>query len=61
VTVDFTGTVEGAEFAGGSGTGMAVEIGSKRLIDGFEEKLIGAKAGDEITMDLRFPGHLSQR
>jgi len=55
VTVDFTGTVEGAEFAGGSGTGMAVEIGSKRLIDGFEEKLIGAKAGDEITMDLRFP------
>lgn len=55
VTVDFTGTVEGAEFTGGSGTGMAVEIGGKRLIDGFEEKLIGAKAGDDIAMDLRFP------
>lgn len=55
VTVDFTGSVEGAEFAGGSGTGMKVEIGSKRLIEGFEEKLIDAKAGDNITLDLRFP------
>lgn len=55
VTVDFTGTIDGAEFAGGSGTGMQVEIGGKRLIAGFEEKLIGASAGDEITMDLRFP------
>jgi trigger factor len=55
VTVDFTGTIDGAEFAGGSGTGMQVEIGGKRLIAGFEEKLIGASAGDEVTMDLRFP------
>jgi trigger factor len=55
VTVDFTGTVEGAEFPGGSGTGMAVELGAKRLIEGFEEKLVGAKAGDKLTLDLRFP------
>lgn len=55
VTVDFTGTIDGAEFAGGSGTGMQVEIGGKRLIAGFEEKLVGASAGDEVTMDLRFP------
>lgn len=55
VTVDFTGTIEGAEFPGGSGSGMKLEIGSNRLIDGFEEKLIGLKAGDEATLDLRFP------
>lgn len=55
VTVDFTGTIDGAEFPGGSGSGMNVEIGSKRLIDGFEEKLIGATAGADITLDLRFP------
>lgn len=55
VTVDFVGTVDGAEFPGGSGSGMNVEIGSKRLIDGFEEQLQGAAAGAEIAMDLRFP------
>ena len=55
VTVDFSGTIEGAEFAGGSGKDMKLEIGSKRLIEGFEEKLIGLKAGDEATLDLRFP------
>lgn len=55
VTVDFTGTIEGAEFPGGSGSGMKLEIGSNRLIDGFEEKLIGLKAGEEATLDLRFP------
>lgn len=55
VEVDFTGTIDGKEFAGGSGSGMKIELGSKRLIDGFEDKLIGSKPGDEITMDLRFP------
>lgn len=55
VTVDFTGTIDGAEFAGGSGTGMNIEIGSKRLIEGFEDKLIGSTAGAELTLDLRFP------
>lgn len=55
VTVDFTGTIDGAEFPGGSGTGMNVEIGSKRLIEGFEDKLVGSAAGAELTLDLRFP------
>ncbi|MFA7386636.1 MAG: trigger factor [Thiohalobacteraceae bacterium] len=61
VTLDFTGTIDGVEFPGGSGTGMQVEIGSKQLIDGFEEKLVGAKAGDEVTMDLRFPDDYHSR
>ncbi|MFN2308920.1 MAG: trigger factor [Gammaproteobacteria bacterium] len=55
VTVDFTGTIDGAEFPGGSGSGMPIEIGGKRLIEGFEEKLLGTSAGDEVSMDLRFP------
>lgn len=61
VTVDFVGTVDGAEFPGGSGAGMNVEIGSKRLIDGFEEQLQGAAAGAEIAMDLRFPDDYHNR
>lgn len=55
VTVDFTGTIDGAEFPGGSGTGMNIEIGSKRLIEGFEDKLVGSTAGADLTLDLRFP------
>ncbi|WJW74499.1 trigger factor [Thiohalobacter sp. IOR34] len=55
VTVDFKGTIEGEPFEGGEGSGMQVEIGSGRMIDGFEEGLVGAKAGDELTLDLKFP------
>lgn len=55
VNVDFAGTIDGAEFAGGSGQDMTLEIGAGRLIEGFEAGLIGAKAGDEVTLDLRFP------
>jgi len=55
VTIDFTGTVDGEAFEGGSGTDMAVEIGKGRLIAGFEDGLIGLAAGDEKTLDLNFP------
>lgn len=55
VTVDFTGTIDGSEFPGGSGTDMNIEIGSKRLIEGFEDKLVGSTAGADLTLDLRFP------
>ena len=55
VTIDFTGTVDGTEFEGGSGTDMAVEIGKGRLIAGFEDGLIGLATGDEKTLELTFP------
>ena len=55
VTIDFTGTVDGVAFEGGSGTDMAVEIGKGRLIAGFEDGLIGLSEGDEKTLDLSFP------
>jgi trigger factor len=55
VVVDFVGTVGGKEFDGGKGEDMSVELGSGRLIPGFEEQLAGAKAGDERTLEVTFP------
>jgi len=55
VTIDFTGTVDGVAFEGGSGSDMAVEIGKGRLIAGFEDGLVGLSIGDEKTLDLTFP------
>ena len=55
VTIDFTGTVDGETFEGGSGTDMTVEIGKGRLIAGFEDGLVGLSVGDETTLDLTFP------
>jgi trigger factor len=55
VTVDFKGEIDGALFEGGSGEDMAVEIGAGNFIPGFEEKLIGAKAGETRDVELSFP------
>lgn len=55
VIVDFVGTADGIAFEGGTGTDMAVEIGSGMLIPGFEDQLIGAKDGEERTLDVTFP------
>ena len=56
VTVDFVGkTLDGVAFEGGTGTDMAVEIGSGRLIPGFEDQLVGAKAGEERQIKVTFP------
>mgnify|MGYP002713080648 CR=1 FL=1 len=55
VTVDFRGTIDGEEFDGNSGENVPVTIGGKRMIAGFEEGLVGVKAGDEKTLDLEFP------
>ena len=56
VTVDFLGkTADGVAFEGGTGTDMGVELGSGRLIPGFEEQLVGVKLGDEKTLNVTFP------
>ncbi len=55
LNIDFKGTIEGEEFSGNSGQKVPVTIGSGRMIAGFEEGLVGAKAGDELTLDLQFP------
>ncbi|MDR0780099.1 MAG: trigger factor [Pseudomonadales bacterium] len=55
VTIDFTGTLDGAAFEGGSAKGVKLVLGSKRMIDGFEAGLVGAKASEARTLDLSFP------
>jgi trigger factor len=55
VTVDFKGTIDGEEFQGGTGSDMQVEIGSGRMIAGFEDGIVGKKPGESFTLDLAFP------
>jgi trigger factor len=55
VVMDYLGKVDGEPFDGGKGEGMSVEIGSGRLIPGFEDQLIGVKAGDEKQITVTFP------
>ncbi|MDH5784658.1 MAG: trigger factor [Chromatiales bacterium] len=55
LNIDFKGTIDGEEFSGNSGQNVPVTIGSGRMIAGFEDGLVGAKAGDELTLDLAFP------
>jgi len=55
VTIDFVGTRDGEPFAGGSAEGTKLVLGSGRMIPGFEDGLVGAKAGDERVLDLTFP------
>jgi trigger factor len=55
VVMDFVGKVDGVAFEGGTGTDMAIEIGSGRLIPGFEDQIVGAKAGEERTITVTFP------
>ena len=55
VVMDFEGEVDGKPFEGGKGEEMQVEIGTGRLIPGFEEQLVGAKAGDTREINVTFP------
>ena len=55
VTMDFAGSVDGVAFEGGTGEDMAVEIGSGRLIPGFEDQIVGARAGEERRISVTFP------
>ena len=55
VIIDFLGKKDGVAFDGGKAEKFPLELGSKSFIPGFEEGLIGKKAGDEISLDLEFP------
>ncbi|MGH2980569.1 MAG: trigger factor [Solirubrobacterales bacterium] len=55
VLVDFQGTVDGEAFEGGEARDELVELGSGRLIEGFEEQLTGAGAGDTRQVEVTFP------
>jgi trigger factor len=55
VVMDYVGSLGDESFEGGEGRGQVVELGSGRLIPGFEEQLKGASAGDERKVELTFP------
>lgn len=55
VTMRYRGTIDGAEFAGGKAENQQVVIGEKRLLPEFESALVGMKAGESKTFDLKFP------
>lgn len=54
-TLDFSGSVDGEEFEGGKATDFVLAMGQGRMIPGFEEGVIGHKAGEEFTIDVKFP------
>jgi trigger factor len=55
VVMDYLGTLDGEPFEGGEGRDQMVELGSGRLIPGFEQQLEGASAGEERTVTVTFP------
>ncbi len=55
LNIDYVGTMNGEEFAGGSAKGANLILGSQRMIEGFEKGLTKKKAGDEVVLDLVFP------
>jgi len=57
VVVDFVGRIDGAEFEGGKGEDIRVELGSNTFIPGFEDQLVGLKAGDTKLVKVTFPAN----
>jgi trigger factor len=55
VNIDYTGTRDGEEFEGGSAADSDLELGSGRMIPGFEDGIVGMQAGEEKTLELSFP------
>ncbi len=55
VVIDFEGFIDGEAFEGGKAAGYSLTLGSNSMIPGFETGLIGAKAGEEKTLDVAFP------
>lgn len=53
--IDFEGSINGELFEGGKAEDFPLELGQGRMIPGFEEGIIGKKAGDEFTIDVTFP------
>jgi trigger factor len=55
VVIDFVGSVDGVEFEGGKGNDFNLTLGSGQFIPGFEDQLIGAKAGETVNVNVKFP------
>lgn len=55
VTIDFTGSVDGEVFEGGKATDFVLAMGQGRMIPGFEDGVVGHKAGEEFVVEVTFP------
>ena len=55
VVIDYTGLKDGVEFEGGKAEGYSLKLGSKTFIPGFEDQLVGTKAGEDKDVNLTFP------
>lgn len=55
ITIDFAGSIDGEAFEGGAASNHRLVLGSKSMIPGFEEGLVGVKAGEERVIDVNFP------
>ena len=55
MVIDFKGTVDGEPFEGGAAEDFPLVLGSGSFIPGFEDQLVGAKAGDELEVKVTFP------
>ncbi len=55
VVIDFKGSVDGVAFEGGAGEDYPLVLGSNSFIPGFEDQLLGAKAGEDVTVTVTFP------
>ena len=60
-TFDFVGSVDGVEFPGGSAENYELQIGSKQFIPGFEDQMIGMKAGEVKDLDVKFPKNYQEK
>ena len=55
VVLDFVGSVDGKEFEGGKADNYSLELGSNQFVPGFEDQLVGHKAGDDVEVNVTFP------
>ena len=61
VKINFIGKIDGEEFEGGSANDFPIELGSKSMIEGFEEGLVGLKKDQEKTLELKFPNDYGKK
>lgn len=61
VKIDFNGTIDGKTFAGGKGEDMPVDLGSNRMVQGFEENIEGLARDEERTFEVQFPEDYHQK
>lgn len=55
VVIDFVGSIDGEKFEGGAAEGHTLVLGSNRFIPGFEDQLVGAAAGEDVKVNVKFP------